>query len=57
VSNGELIAAALYLGFAVTFNTTCVNALVGVNKLQVRKLTHTARPEASMPAMTAMKIP
>jgi hypothetical protein len=41
VTNGELIAAALYLGFPVEFNTTCVNALVGVNKLQLRKLTHT----------------
>jgi hypothetical protein len=38
VSNGELIAAALFLGFPVEFNTTCVNALVGVDKRSLRKL-------------------
>jgi hypothetical protein len=38
VSNGELIAAALYLGFPVEFSTTSVNALVGVDKRSLHKL-------------------
>jgi hypothetical protein len=45
VSNGELIAAALYLGLPVDIDTTCVNALVGVSKKQVYKLAH--RPPAT----------
>jgi hypothetical protein len=40
VSNGELIAAALYLGLPVDINHRNVNALIGVNELQVRKLSH-----------------
>lgn len=38
VSNGELIAAAIYLGFPVAIDTSDVNALVGVDKRSLRKL-------------------